>query len=91
MEEAEEESKGKKGKKGKTPEPSVESNPVGHEEFVSQVLGYINSPSTAEEDPDDMAEVTEDIFKVTLEKLASVVQETIITPARDNAPEAPGM
>ena len=49
MEEAEEESKGKKGKKGKTPEPSVESNPVGHEEFVSQVLGYINSPSTAEE------------------------------------------
>ena len=55
------------------------------------MLGYINSPSTAEEDPDDMAEVTEDIFNATLEKLASVVQETIIAPARDNAPEAPGM
>jgi hypothetical protein len=91
MEEVEEESKGKKGKKGKTPEPSVEATPVAHEDFVSQVLGYINSPSTAEEDLDDMAEATEDVFNATLEKLASVVKETIIAPAGDNAPEAPGM
>ena len=35
MEEVEEESKGKKGKKGKTPEPSVESNPVGMKNLQS--------------------------------------------------------
>ena len=89
MEAVEEDPKAKKGKKGKTPEPSIESAPVSQQEFISQILNYINNPSTSDEDLEDMPEVTEEMFNVTLKQLRAVVDETIIQPARENAPEPP--
>eukprot|EP00943_MAST-04B_sp_MAST-4B-sp1_P006551 g6551.t1 len=89
LEAVEEDPKAKKGKKGKTPEPSVEATPVSHNDFVSQILNYINSPSSNEEEVEDAPVATDELFDATLKQLRAVINEAVIIPARENAPEPP--
>ncbi len=89
LEAVEEDPKAKKSKKGKTPEPSIESLPVSQNDFVSQMLNYINSPSSNEEEVEDAPVATDEVFDATLKQLRAVINEAVIVPARENAPEPP--